>query len=358
MALLCAAWLALLSPVPPARAAQAAAVPSVASSEATVVFHNRTVAVLRSSQFGMTPADRARRARDNIERALAAGGPGRIDTEALGAGVVVKVDGRFAFALMPDDVDRGRDEAHADAVREAVTRLGDAIGASRESRELAALLRGIGRTAVATGVTALLVHGLGRAVPAVGRRLLRLIGHGAGRLGLHRAALLQRRRLSRLVRRALRGLYWGLVALVLFQWLGIVLDSFAYTRPWGEQLTHFLLGVLGGLGWAILHALPDLLVATIIFALAALSSRGLGAFLERAARLPGTLVWLDADTVGPVRRMANAALWLFALAMAYPYLPGSGTEAFKGLSVLVGLMVSLGGSSLVGQAARRPAAWC
>jgi small-conductance mechanosensitive channel len=44
-------------------------------------------------------------------------------------------------------------------------------------------------------------------------------------------------------------------------------------------------------------------------------------------------------------------VWLFALAMAYPYLPGSQTEAFKGLSVLVGLMLSLGASSMVGQAA-------
>jgi small-conductance mechanosensitive channel len=37
--------------------------------------------------------------------------------------------------------------------------------------------------------------------------------------------------------------------------------------------------------------------------------------------------------------------------MAYPYIPGSNTEAFKGLSVLAGLMLSLGASSLVGQAA-------
>jgi small-conductance mechanosensitive channel len=37
--------------------------------------------------------------------------------------------------------------------------------------------------------------------------------------------------------------------------------------------------------------------------------------------------------------------------MAYPYLPGAQTAAFKGLSVLVGLMISMGGSSLVGQAA-------
>ncbi len=44
-------------------------------------------------------------------------------------------------------------------------------------------------------------------------------------------------------------------------------------------------------------------------------------------------------------------IWLFALAMAYPYLPGAETDAFKGLSVFVGLMVSLGASSIVGQAA-------
>jgi small-conductance mechanosensitive channel len=43
-------------------------------------------------------------------------------------------------------------------------------------------------------------------------------------------------------------------------------------------------------------------------------------------------------------------LWLFAAAMAYPYLPGAETEAFKALSVMAGLMLSLGASSAVGQA--------
>ena len=51
------------------------------------------------------------------------------------------------------------------------------------------------------------------------------------------------------------------------------------------------------------------------------------------------------------RRLVSIGIWLFALAMAYPYLPGAQTEAFKGLSVLLGLMVSLGASSVVGQGA-------
>jgi small-conductance mechanosensitive channel len=42
-------------------------------------------------------------------------------------------------------------------------------------------------------------------------------------------------------------------------------------------------------------------------------------------------------------------VWLFALAIAYPFLPGANSEAFKGVSVLAGLMLSLGASSVVGQ---------
>jgi hypothetical protein len=37
--------------------------------------------------------------------------------------------------------------------------------------------------------------------------------------------------------------------------------------------------------------------------------------------------------------------------MAYPYLPGSGTEAFKGVSVVLGVMISLGSTTTVSYSA-------
>jgi small-conductance mechanosensitive channel len=40
---------------------------------------------------------------------------------------------------------------------------------------------------------------------------------------------------------------------------------------------------------------------------------------------------------------------LIALVMVYPYIPGSSSNAFKGMSVFVGLLLSLGSSSVVGQ---------
>jgi small-conductance mechanosensitive channel len=61
--------------------------------------------------------------------------------------------------------------------------------------------------------------------------------------------------------------------------------------------------------------------------------------------------FVNTHTAPATRRIVNASLWLFALAMAYPYLPGSHTEAFKGLSVIVGVMVSIGASGVIGQIA-------
>jgi small-conductance mechanosensitive channel len=73
--------------------------------------------------------------------------------------------------------------------------------------------------------------------------------------------------------------------------------------------------------------------------------------LRRLAAPSRSERWLNLETLSPTQRLVSIAIWLFALAMAYPYLPGAGTDAFKGLSVLVGLMVSLGASSVIGQAA-------
>ena len=73
-------------------------------------------------------------------------------------------------------------------------------------------------------------------------------------------------------------------------------------------------------------------------------------FFAQVERGELSLPWLDRYTVRATRGLVNIGVWLFALAMAYPYLPGSETEAFKGISVLLGVMLSLGSSNFVGQA--------
>jgi small-conductance mechanosensitive channel len=143
---------------------------------------------------------------------------------------------------------------------------------------------------------------------------------------------------------------WALLVLLLDGWATYVLHQFAYTRPWGERSTSWLLEVAGGFASAMAGAVPGLITAGLIFFMARLLARASNGVLLRVERGEITVAWLDADTAAPTRRLASVGIWLFALAMAYPYLPGANSEAFKGVSVLAGLMLSLGASSVVGQA--------
>ena len=59
--------------------------------------------------------------------------------------------------------------------------------------------------------------------------------------------------------------------------------------------------------------------------------------------------WIYPETAQPTRRLLTALLWLFGAVVAYPYLPGSQSDAFKGVSVFLGLMVTIGSSGLVTQ---------
>ena len=163
---------------------------------------------------------------------------------------------------------------------------------------------------------------------------------------------------SALVWLVLTLVYRLLVLLMTVEWLSFVLRSFPFTRAWGESLNSFLLSLAMPVITAAMGAVPELLTALLtallIFYLAYLITQALERFFSNFQSGTVQLHWLDADVVAPTQRIAKVVVWLFALAMAYPYLPGSDTEAFKGLSVLVGLMLSMGASSLVGQAASGP----
>jgi small-conductance mechanosensitive channel len=97
--------------------------------------------------------------------------------------------------------------------------------------------------------------------------------------------------------------------------------------------------------------LPGNFIAVGIFLFAWVITRISQEFFSNVETKSSDGNWLNTHTAPATRRIVNATLWLFAIAMAYPYLPGSHTEAFKGLSVMVGLMVSIGASGIVGQIA-------
>jgi len=201
--------------------------------------------------------------------------------------------------------------------------------------------------AVATGVFLLLLW----ALAGFGRWVRRVMLARGGGVLFRGVTLIEGRHMVAFVLRLMRVLKWAVGALLTYAWVSFVLARFPYTRPWGERLSTYLLGIAEALFSGILGALPGLGFAVAIFLVARVLVGSVGRLLERIAASEAPPSWLAPETMATTRRLISVLIWLFAVAIAYPYLPGSQTEAFKGLSVLLGLMISLGSSSIVGQGA-------
>jgi len=325
--------------------------PITAEAEATLKVFNRDIITFRSAALGVSAPDRVRRARLRIREQLDNPGAHTVSRMDNPLGTLVLIDGAASFIVTLDDVDKLQQETVETAAMHAAAALTEAIDATRESRSLHSILRSVLVSLAATAVLAALVWAMRRGRLAIERWGVRVTDARAEQLHLSGVRLIQRERLVWLVHAVVMALSWLVTLLLLYEWLSVVFAQFPYTRVWSARLTDFLVNVAITIGSGILDAVPGLAVAIAIFFLARFTSRLLDTFFERVQHGQVEVKWLDSDVAEPTRRLSKTALWLFALAMSYPYLPGAQTEAFKGLSVLLGLMISLGASNLVGQAA-------
>lgn len=311
----------------------------------------RTIFVFRSSLAGFPPHDRAEGARKRLDKALALGGPQRTATRAIEQGTQVLLDGRLLFLVTPEDVNVLAGDTTEEAAREAAALLDKALLERREQGSPRALLIAGAWCLAATLGYWLALRGLGLLHRRLRAYTKRSVGRRLEQLRFRNVALLDADHLVRFMGQAASVAVWTARLFATFLWATFLLGHIPRFHDWGGQLRGYLLAtaleIAGGIG----RAVPGLLVVVVIAALARLAIRSAGSALKRVERGELEVGWLDQDTAPPTRRLLNVAIVLFSLAMAYPYLPGSHTAAFQGVTVLAGLMVSIGGSSLVAQGA-------
>ena len=142
---------------------------------------------------------------------------------------------------------------------------------------------------------------------------------------------------------------WALILPLAYVWLTFVLRRFPFTRPWGDNLRESLVDLLTELSLGALSAIPGLFTVFLIFLFTRFLTRLVGAFFLSVENEVLEVHWLQPETAKATRRLVIVIMWIFALTVAYPYIPGSSSAAFRGVSVFVGLMVSLGATGMVNQ---------
>lgn len=146
------------------------------------------------------------------------------------------------------------------------------------------------------------------------------------------------------VTRYLRVVVLILIGLVYFS---VIFSFFPQTRGIVSGILESLFSAIS-LGWlAFVNYLPSLFNLILIIVL----TRYLLIFLHFLAREVGkgniTLAGFYPEWAEPTFQLVRILLIVFALVISFPFLPGSASPAFQGISIFIGALFSLGSTSVV-----------
>jgi small-conductance mechanosensitive channel len=226
-------------------------------------------------------------------------------------------------------------------------RIQQAITDYRNAREPATLLRGLGLAVLATALyyalVVLLRKGFRRFAAALDRRVQ---AHVAT---LPRGAFqfVQGKQIWELAAATVRGAHLVLLILLFFTWLQFSLTQFPWTRSLGEALIGIATDPLVSIGQGFIDFVPSLLFLIVLVIVVRYGLRLVKVAFSALERGTATLAGFEPEWSMPAYKIVRAVAIALALVMAYPYLPGAGSDALQGVSVFTGLLLSLGAAGTV-----------
>jgi len=149
------------------------------------------------------------------------------------------------------------------------------------------------------------------------------------------------------LRKSLVGLHVVILVVAAYAYLEFVFHLYPWTRPVARDLLSYVFEPLGSMALALLAYLPKLaflVILAIVTRYILKLTRIFFASVETGSMVLGKF---DPDWAVPTYKLVRLAVLAFAVVIAYPYLPGSESAAFKGISLFLGVMLSLGSSSAI-----------
>lgn len=146
----------------------------------------------------------------------------------------------------------------------------------------------------------------------------------------------------------LRGLRIFVLLFLLYLYLPFLFSQLEYTRGFGEQLLNYVTDPLKLLAKNAVAFIPQLLFIIIFGYVGYQGIRLVGWLADRVKTGQIKVEGFYPDWANPTANLIRALIVMFTLIIIFPYLPGSNSDAFKGVSVFVGLLLSLGGAAAIG----------
>ncbi len=244
----------------------------------------------------------------------------------------------------------------------------DALWYNMEAGELAdtykaAILHSLTEARKNTSFTRLLARiGLVLLVLLIAWFLIRLIGKGY-HLSLRYIISNQTRWLKNLAykdytflsaEQELKGIFfllkvirWFTYALLVYITLPIIFSIFPFTRGWADDLFNLIWSPFKGVFISVWDYIPNLFTILVILVVMKYFIKFVQYIFSEIEAEKLRISGFHADWAMPTYSIVRFLLYAFMFVMIFPYLPGSDSDIFKGVSVFIGILFSLGSSSAI-----------
>jgi small-conductance mechanosensitive channel len=162
-----------------------------------------------------------------------------------------------------------------------------------------------------------------------------------------KAVLISRSKAGRIVSIFLRYLYLALILVSFYFYVPLMLSFFPATAPYANQLMPYITNPAKQMVIAFWGYIPRMLSLIVIIIIVRFFLKMLRTVMRGIQNEEITLPGFDAEWGHPTYQLGRILVILLTAVLIYPLLPGAGSEVFKGFSVFVGAVITLGSSSAI-----------
>ena len=146
----------------------------------------------------------------------------------------------------------------------------------------------------------------------------------------------------------LRLIKYIITAIQLFLTIPIIFSLFSATKDIASLLFGYILNPIKHILKDAVSFIPDLFTIIIIITITRYVLKALKYFASQIEKGKLQIPGFYTDWAAPTLRILQVLLWAFTIAVIYPYLPGAESSSFKGVSVFIGIIFSIGSTSAIG----------
>ncbi len=159
--------------------------------------------------------------------------------------------------------------------------------------------------------------------------------------------IVQGKAVAALVQFFLRFLLLLIYCFVVYYYISFVMFAFAESRPIAQILITYVTDPVINVIIGIINYIPNLVTIAIIVYFTHYAIRATKIFFTNIEAGTFKLKNFEPHWIWPSYNIVRALLIAIGIVFAFPYIPGSNSAAFQGLTILAGVMVSMGSNSVV-----------